>query len=143
MSVDTIHRAGLVPVTAASLVRHARREVRCLNPRQFRDAARDPWAVVLDVREADERVEHGSIPGALHVPRGVLELRADPSSPMHDVRLRFDDMVLVHCSTGARGLLAGATLVALGYSSVAVLDGGLAAWTAAGLPVSGRRVPAY
>ena len=142
MSVDTTLRP--VPaVTAASLVRHARREVRCLSPRQFRAAARDPWAVVVDVREADERVEHGSIPGALHVPRGLLELRADPSSSMHDPRLDPDLTVLVHCSTGARGLLAGATFVALGYPSVAVLDGGLAAWTGAGLAVSGRRVPAY
>ena len=142
MSVDTTAR--LVPaLTAASLVRAARREVRCLNPSQFRAAAREPWAVVVDVREADERVEHGSIPGALHVPRGLLELRADPSSAMHDPRLDPDDTVLVHCSTGPRGLLAGATFVALGYRSVAVLDGGLAAWAGAGLPVTGRRVPAY
>jgi rhodanese-related sulfurtransferase len=44
--------------------------------------------------------------------------------------------MIVVCHSGARAALAAATLADMGYPDVAVLEGGLAAWTAAGLPVT-------
>jgi rhodanese-related sulfurtransferase len=99
--------------------------------------------VVVDVREADERVATGSIPGAVHVPRGLLEFRADPSHPSHDPRLDPAADVLVYCAAGSRSALAAATLRALGYARVAHLDGGVTAWIDADLPVVGRLAPPY
>jgi len=40
-------------------------------------------AALVDVRESEELDEHGWIAGSIHLPRGLLEVRADPASPMH------------------------------------------------------------
>ena len=38
----------------------------------------------LDVREPTEVAASGKVRGAVAVPRGLVEFRADPASPMHD-----------------------------------------------------------
>ena len=114
-----------------------------LTPEEFAAAADDPRTVVVDLREADERVASGSIAHAVHVPRGLLEFRADPTNTAHDPRLRPDAHVLLYCSDGARSTLAGRSLLTLGYTNVAQLHGGLAAWDTARLPILGRTPSPY
>ena len=93
--------------------------------------------VVLDVREPSEWGE-GHLPGATNVPRGMLELRADPESPVTDPALSAnrDARVIVYClkAPGARSLLAAETLGRMGYTNVAAMRGGLEEWRSAGLP---------
>jgi rhodanese-related sulfurtransferase len=89
---------------------------------------------VLDIREPTEWEDH--IGGAIQVPRGVLEAAADPASPRHLAALDPSRRVIVYCRSGARAALAGATLQELGYEDVVNLDGGIAAWKAAGLPLA-------
>jgi rhodanese-related sulfurtransferase len=69
----------------------------------------------------------------VHVPRSVLEWRADPTSSTHDPALAGRRLVLV-CAQGYSSSLAAATLVELGVDA-GDLDGGFEAWAAAGLPV--------
>ena len=114
-----------------------------LTPDEFAAAADDRRTVVVDLREADERVASGSIARAVHVPRGLLEFRADPTNAAHDPRLRPDARLLLYCSDGARSTLAGMSLRTLGYTNVAQLHGGLAAWDVARLPVVGRMPSPY
>lgn len=104
------------------------------DPEGFTAEAARPDTVVVDVREADERLD-GIITGAVHVPRGILEFRADPASPYHDERLHPGRRVLLHCASGGRSALAAETLRSLGYGDVAHLAGGITAWREAGLPV--------
>ena len=77
--------------------------------------------------------------------RGLLELRADPSSPVADATLTANRSVriLVYCTKGpgARSLLAAQTLKSMGYEHVEVLGGGLMAWAEAGLPVERETQP--
>ena len=93
--------------------------------------------LVIDVREPKEW-ERGHLPGAINVPRGMLELRADPESPVTDPALSADKdaRVIVYCTKapGARSAFAAQTLGTMGYSNVAVLRGGLEEWQAEGLP---------
>jgi rhodanese-related sulfurtransferase len=93
--------------------------------------------LVLDVREPNEWAE-GHVPGAMNVPRGVLELRADPESPATDPALsgNKDARVVVYClkAPGARSLFAAQTLGRMGYSNVAAMRGGFEEWRAEGLP---------
>ena len=114
-----------------------------LTPDEFAAAADDRRTVVVDLREADERVASGSIAHAVHVPRGLLEFRADPANAAHDPRLRPDARVLLYCSDGARSTLAIISLRTLGYTNVAQLQGGLAAWDAVGLPLVARMSSPY
>lgn len=91
--------------------------------------------LLVDVREPTE-VAEGAIPGALPVPRGMLEFHADPSSPYHLDEMRPDRRVIVYCRSGGRSALAAATLASLGYGDVAHLDGGITAWADAQRPIA-------
>jgi rhodanese-related sulfurtransferase len=127
--------APRAPVTAADLVAAAQARVRALTPGET-VALVAAGAVLVDVREREELEYEGIIPGAVHVPRGVLEFVADPASPLHDLRLSPDRRIVLYCSVGGRSALAAETLAQLGYVDVAHLDGGLGAWTAAGCAVA-------
>ena len=129
--------------TVTTLVEQAGASVGLLNPDQFAAEADDAYTVVVDVRETDERVSVGSIAGAIHVPRGLLEFRADPTNAGYDPRLRPNVRVLLYCGDGARSALAALSLHTLGYTSVAYLHGGLVAWGEARLPLVGRMLPPY
>lgn len=125
--------------TLTSMIADARAAVPGLDPvaaKEGIDTGR--IALVLDVREPEESAR-GRIPGAVTIPRGWLELRADPASPVADTVLTAcrDRAILVYCrqAPGVRSLLGAQTLRQLGYSGAMVLDGGLAAWAEAGLPV--------
>jgi rhodanese-related sulfurtransferase len=87
--------------------------------------------LVLDVRDAPELQAGGRIRGAKHVPRGMLEFRADPESPYHDPAFARERTVLVYCASGGRSALAGKTLQDLGYQDVRNL-GGFKDWAEAG-----------
>ena len=89
-----------------------------------RESGRDAL-VVLDVRERDA-YEAGHIPGALHLPRGQLELRVNDD--LKDPTAR----ILVCCEFGRISTLATATLRAMGFQGAVALDGGMKAWREAG-----------
>jgi rhodanese-related sulfurtransferase len=93
-------------------------------------------AVLVDIRPAAQRAEHGEIPGALIIERNVLEWRLDPRS---DARLPFADSyaleVIVTCQEGYTSSLAAASLQDLGLHRATDLTGGFVAWREAGLSV--------
>jgi rhodanese-related sulfurtransferase len=129
-------------LTLAQMIADARVAVREVRPAEASEPARD---VIVDVREPHE-YRDGHVPDAINIPRGMLELRADPGSPVRDETLTEDQSarVLVYCTKapGARSLLAAQTLARMGYERVEVLGGGLISWTEAGLPVEGEQRPA-
>ena len=92
-------------------------------------------ALLVDIREPEEWL-HGHIDGSVPAVRGYLEFFADPTSPRHKEGLDPSRRTIVVCASGARASLAAVTLKQLGYTDVAVLDGGLKAWLAAGLPTT-------
>ncbi len=85
-------------------------------------------ALLLDVRDDGERA--GGMPsGAIGVSRSFLELRIGAIAPDPGIPL------MLICSGGARSLLAGRSLVELGYRQVCSIAGGFDRWKAEGLPV--------
>ncbi len=121
--------------TAAELVAEAKQRVENLTVDQAAAELERGEALLVDLREADERAAGGAIPGAVHAPRGMLEFYADPASPYHRPEFDPDRRVLLHCASGGRSALATDALKQLGYTNVAHLDGGFNAWKAAGRPV--------
>lgn len=133
-------------LTLREMIASARSEAREISPAQAAQADNDAELdLIVDVREPAEYGD-GHLPRAVNVPRGVLELRADPSSPTADPALSADRdaRILVYCTKGpgARSLLAAQTLKSMGYERVEVLGGGLIAWVEAGLPVEAGTQPA-
>jgi len=91
-------------------------------------------AVLIDVREANEYAG-GHLSAARNVPAGALAERAG------ELEQFKDKPVILVCQTGARSSAACSSLVKLGFSRVHTLEGGIGAWTEAGLPLKkgGRR----
>ena len=82
--------------------------------------------LVVDVRERDE-YEEGALKGAIHIPRGYLELNienaeSDRSRP-----------IVLYCAGGVRSALAAQSLQDMGYSNVRSMAGGFSAWKDSGL----------
>lgn len=123
--------------TVVQMVAAATRDTRGLTPAEVEAHQYAGTARLVDVREPDELDDDGLIAGASHVPRGLLEFWADPTSPSHRPELDPAVTTVLICGTGGRSALAATTLQRLGYRDVARLDGGLQAWTRAGLPVAG------
>ncbi len=82
----------------------------------------------VDVREGDELAEHGLIPGATHLPRGVLEFYIDPASSMHSPVFSSGKKVIFLCESGGRSLLAAKLAKDMGVTDVVYMDGGFRAW---------------
>jgi len=121
--------------SASELVGEAKGRVENLDPDAVERELAGGEAILVDLREAEELEASGRIPGAVHVPRGMLEFRADPSSPYHQAPLDPAKRVILHCASGGRSALAAATLQDMGYADVAHLDGGITAWKDSGKPV--------
>ena len=105
-----------------------------LGPREVLSAVRNRGALLVDIRPAAQRAEHGEIPGALIIERNVLEWRLDPRSDARLPIASYQLEVIVTCQEGYTSSLAAASLQDLGLLRATDLDGGFAAWRAAGLP---------
>ncbi len=88
--------------------------------------------VVIDVRTAEEFAT-GHIPGALNIPFDQVADKIGEVDAPHGVAL--------YCMVGPRARKGEKALAEAGYGSVFHLEGGLAAWQAAGLPVESRTSP--
>jgi rhodanese-related sulfurtransferase len=132
--------------TLSSMIEAARGTATEIPPAEAAEAIDDGEVhLVVDVREPQE-FRDGHVPDAVNIPRGMLELRADPASPVADSTLSAERSrrILVYCAKGpgARSLLAAQTLTSMGYEGVEVLGGGLIAWEEEGLPVERPEEPA-
>jgi rhodanese-related sulfurtransferase len=87
-------------------------------------------AVFIDLREPAEIAASGKVPGALPIPRGLLEFRVDPDSPARDPALG-KPIVITYCASGGRAALAGKVMQDLGYADVRNL-GGFKDWVEGG-----------
>lgn len=93
---------------------------------------------LLDVREADE-FHAGHIPGAVNIPRGLLEFRLS-ASPELSAR---DLNIVLYCKTSGRAALAACALQDMGYLNVQSIAGGFDAWSAAGKAVVTPSLPVF
>ena len=122
--------------TVQDLVAEARSRIEEIAPDQF---ATQGSGVVIDVREPAEYAQ-GHLPGAINLPRGVLEfqIHAHPAlaCATNEALAMPDRELFLYCLTGGRSALAADSLQALGFTQVRSLAGGLTAWRNAGLPLS-------
>lgn len=126
-------------LTVDDLLTAARGRIRRLDPHETLAACRR-GALLIDIRPTVLRRWEGEVPGAVAIERNVLEWRLDPTSAARLPGLADRGReVIVMCSEGYASSLVAATLVDLGFTSAADLDGGFQAWARAGLPVRRRR----
>ena len=117
------------------LLAEANAEIATISVHDALSLVGDASVLFVDVREGAE-VATGAIPGAFSAPRGFLEFFADPECPMHKPELASAKRMIVYCASGGRSTLAAKTLADMGYADVQNLAGGVAAWKAAGGPLT-------
>lgn len=119
-----------MPLTRDDILNQARREIQELSVEELKTLLdHGSPLLLLDVRGKEE-VEQGYVEGAIHIPRGLLELdiervAQDGSTPM-----------VVYCAGGVRSALAARTLQEMGYTNVASMAGGFSDWRDSGFPVA-------
>ena len=74
--------------------------------------------LLIDVRERAELAASGTAQHAIHIPVGLIAMKADPKSPDHDKRFKADVPVAVFCASGGRSALAGKVLQEMGFTQV-------------------------
>jgi rhodanese-related sulfurtransferase len=127
--------------TVDDLLNEARAKLDRLEPEEAL-TAQQAGALLIDTRSAEERQRRGVIPGALHIPRTVLEWRVDPETAP-EYRSPYvgglDQRLVVVCAHGYSSSLAAATLQELGFTKATDVIGGFEAWMQGGLPVHPAR----
>jgi rhodanese-related sulfurtransferase len=90
--------------------------------------------LLIDIREPGEFLQ-GRIPGAVHLPRGLLEFELHRLVAAHPNMPDSNCPIVLYCGTGGRSALAAQSAEAMGYTNVKSMAGGIVAWAAAKLPV--------
>ena len=117
------------------LVRRAEAEIETLSAEAVIKLREDPNVQIVDLRDLRELQREGKIPGAMHVPRGMLEFWIDPESPYYKPIFESGKQFIFHCSKGWRSALSTQTAQMMGLPKVAHIGGGMEAWVAAGGPI--------
>lgn len=145
-ALTVITRGPSAPARAAatfgSMAAEALAAVPSLTPAEAQQRiAGDPYTLVIDVRDAADVAQTGTVPGAANLSYGALTYLADNEVPetWRDPRLADRSRpIITTCILGPLGAMGGKLLHDMGFSDVAVLAGGVQAWIEAGLPVTGN-----
>lgn len=123
-------------LTLQNLVSDAKSNITEVSASKVRQVSQDKTYLIVDVREPGEFAQ-GHIDGAINVPRGVLEFRADPNYP-GGIPSLYDKsaVIILYCRSGARSALAAQSLTILGYKAVVSMAGGFLAWQEASYPIA-------
>src|ERR1051326_8311232 len=121
------------------LVAAAKQAVPAISPADAAALMGRDDVLVVDVRDLPELADGGKGKGALQVSRGMLEFRADETTPYHNPAFSKAKTIILYCASGGRAALAGKALQELGYTKVFNL-GGFKDWVEAGGAVARQGV---
>jgi len=96
-----------------------------------RELASGDDLLLVDIREIQERVDKGTIPGSKHAARGMLEFWADPASPYYRDWFTEHRRTILFCAGGGRSVYATKALQDMGFTNVANFSPGFGGWAAA------------
>ena len=122
-------------ITARQLVESANAEVTTLPVADAVALVDSPDHLFVDLRDVRELTREGTVPGAFHAPRGMLEFWVDPDSPYFKDEFATPKTFVFFCQSGWRSALATKAVQDMGLEPVAHVDGGFRAWVDAGGPV--------
>jgi rhodanese-related sulfurtransferase len=141
-ALTTVTRGPIGPraVTFGQMAAGALATVSTISPAAAQEQMeREPATLVIDVRDATDIAQTGTIPGAINLSYGALTYLADNEVPdsWRDPRLANRSRpIITTCILGPLGALGGKLLTDMGFSDVKILEGGVQGWIDAGLPVA-------
>ena len=108
-----------------TLVSEAMQEIKTINADEALKMVQDNNCNLIDIRDARELENSGSVENSVHISRGLLEIYMDPNSALfkQGVLDQNKEMVLF-CAGGVRSALAVKALKDMGYKKISHIEGG-------------------
>ena len=108
-----------------TLVSEAMQEIKTINADEALKMVQDNNCNLIDIRDARELENSGSVENSVHISRGMLEIYMDPNSALfkQGVLDQNKEMVLF-CAGGVRSALAVKALKDMGYKKISHIEGG-------------------
>ena len=111
--------------TIQNLVSEAMSEIKTIDAGEAYQMVQNKNCNLIDIRESNELENTGSVEGATHIPRGMLEVYLDPNSPVfQNGQMDQNKEFILFCAGGVRSALAVKSLKDMGYQKVSHIDGG-------------------
>ena len=111
--------------TIQNLVSEAMNEIKTIDAGEAYKMVQNKNCNLIDIRESNELENTGSVEGASHIPRGMLEVYLDPNSPVfQNGQIDQNKEFVLFCAGGVRSALAVKSLKDMGYQKVSHIDGG-------------------
>ena len=111
--------------TIQNLVSDAMNEIKTIDAGEAYQMVQNKNCNLIDIRESNELENTGSVEGAIHIPRGMLEVYLDPNSPIfQNGKIDQNKEFVLFCAGGVRSALAAKSLKEMGYQKVSHIDGG-------------------
>ena len=121
-------------VSPSDFIAKAKATIKECSVREVHDSLHS-GTLLVDIREHAE-YERGHIPGAVLIPRGLLEFELVKHLEHSASRDAPEDAdIILYCGTGGRSALAAKSLDDMGFNKVKSMDGGIVAWAEAKFPL--------
>ena len=111
--------------SSQTLVEEAEKIIENLSTEEVSKILKKEIGILIDVRDIRELWKEGTVKGAKHIPRGMLEFWLDPQSSYYKEN-KFDPnkKMILYCALGMRSALATKSLIEMGFKNVAHVKGG-------------------
>ena len=135
MLIAQVSAETTVPKVVADMVARAKEKVTRIEMEKFKNVLDNKKKNnIIDVREPNE-YSAGHIPGAINIPRGVIEFKIWPYVDYPE-KTNLNKRFYLYCKTGGRCSLAAKSLQELGFTNLIVVDMKFSDWLEAGYPVT-------
>lgn len=125
--------------SSKQLVKEANAKIQTLSLDEAKGKLGQADVQFIDIRDVRELEREGTIPGAMHAPRGMLEFWIDPESPYFKPVFAENKQFILYCQSGWRSALATATLQDMGLKNVCHIEGGYGNWLKSDGPTEARQ----
>ena len=114
--------------SSIELVNKALKEIKTISTDEAYKLIKEDNSNLIDIRDVRELQKEGSVEGATHIPRGMLEFWLDPESAyFKNGKLDLEKEMVLFCAGGLRSALAAKSLKDMGFEKVSHIDGGFGA----------------
>ena len=114
--------------SSIELVNKALKEIKTISTDEAYKLIKEDNSNLIDIRDGRELQKEGSVEGATHIPRGMLEFWLDPESAyFKNGKLDLEKEMVLFCAGGLRSALAAKSLKEMGFEKVSHIDGGFGA----------------
>ena len=111
--------------SSQKLVEEANKSIETLSAKEVKKLYEKNEITLIDVRDIRELWKEGTIANSKHIPRGMLEFWLDPQSTYYKENKVSDiKKIVLFCALGFRSALATKSLVEMGFTNVAHVQGG-------------------